>query len=286
MSVDKLQEKIRKTKNPAVLELNLTPELLPPHILSEEGSFHGAYGRFCTELLSGLKGLVPGVRFSWAHFALLNATDLLQEYLAYASQMGYYTILDAPESLSPAAAQQIAAIVQNMPCDGILVSSYLGSDGVKPYVKGMKDSKKALFVVIRTGNKSATELQDLMTGSRLVHMAVADMVNHLGEALPGRSGYNQVAGLAAASSASSLKTLRSKYPKVFFLLDGYDYPNANAKNCSFAFDKLGHGAAACASTSILCAWKEAGTDGKDYVDQAVQAAKRMQTNLTRYIAIL
>ena len=83
-----------------------------------------------------------------------------------------------------------------------------------------------------------------------------------------------------------LKKLRDRYKSLFLLIDGYDYPNANAKNCSFAFDKLGHGAIACADCSITAAWKAAESDGVDYIDCALQAAERMKKNLLRYITVL
>lgn len=285
MSLDKLQEKVRKLKNPSVVDFTVSEDQIPPHVLEEEGDFAKGYERFCRELLTGLRGVVPAVRFSFSFFAMLEQLPLLSLLSAHASELGYYVIVDAPQALSPQMAELAAQKMMAMPCDGVLVSSYIGSDGVKPYVKKLKSSGKALFVVIRTANKSASELQDLMTGSRLVHMAVADMVNHLGEPFPARCGYQQVAGLAGASSASSLKTLRGKYPNVFLLLDGYDYPNANAKNCSTAFDKLGHGAAACAGSSITVAWQTEEVC-EDYVACAVQAAERMKKNITRYITIL
>ena len=102
----------------------------------------------------------------------------------------------------------------------------------------------------------------------------------------GKCGYSQVGALAAASAADSLRSLREKYKRMFLLLDGYDYPNANAKNCRFAFDRLGHGAAACAGISITAAWKEAQTDGTDFVEQSLAAAERMKKNLTRYTTVL
>ena len=94
------------------------------------------------------------------------------------------------------------------------------------------------------------------------------------------------AAVLNASSADSLRNLRTKYPKLFLLLDGYDYPNANAKNCSNGFDKFGHGAAACVSDSVTSAWKQAESDGSDFVTHAVAAAERMKKNLTRYIQVL
>ena len=92
--------------------------------------------------------------------------------------------------------------------------------------------------------------------------------------------------MAAASSADSLRSLRAKYKNIFLLLDGCDYPNANAKNCSFAFDSLGHGAAACAGLSITAAWRDQETTGTEYVSQAVSAAERLKRNLTRYVTVL
>ena len=92
--------------------------------------------------------------------------------------------------------------------------------------------------------------------------------------------------LAAASSAESLRTLRAKYPRLFFLLDGFDYPNANAKNCPQAFDRYGHGAAACGGTAITTAWKKAESDGSDWLEHALAAADRMKKNLNRYITVL
>lgn len=285
MSVEKLQEKIRKTKNPTVLDLTVSQDQIPPHLVEQEGDFPSAYERFCRELLTGLRGTVPAVRLSYAFFAMLDRLPLLPLLADHARALGYYVILDAPEALSPLAAELTAQKMFTMPVDAMLISGFLGSDVVKPYVGKLKGSDKALFVVIRTGNKSAVELQDLMTGSRLVHTAVADMVSHMGSAFMARCGYSQVAGVAAASASGSTKNLRDKYKQVFLLVDGYDYPQANAKSCSTAFDKLGHGAAVCVGAAITAAWQQE-QDASDYVAQAVQGAERTKKNLTRYITVL
>ena len=292
MSVDMLQEKIRKLKNPSVLELGMSVCDLPPHIVEEEGNAAAAYGRFCRELLEGLKGIIPGVRVSFAAFALLGADGMeqLSKTLKAAGDLGYYVCLDAPEVLSPGAAKMTAEAILGKdsayPCDGLVISGYLGSDIIKPFLPYCKEGKKDIFVVARTANKSAPELQDLLAGTRVVHAAAADHVNRYGADTAGKFGYTRVGILAGASSAESLRSLRAKYPKLFLLLDGYDYPNANAKNCSFAFDKFGHGAAACGGTAITCAWKQAESDGRDYLEHAKAAAERMKKNLTRYVSVL
>ena len=291
MSVDILQEKIRKTKNPSVLELNLSASDLPPHICAEEEGKGAAYGRFCRELLTALQGMVPAVRFSFTAFSVLGHDGLyrLSEAMKLAKELGFYVILDAPELLSVNAAKLAAESFLGeeslYPCDGLVIGGYLGSDIIKPFLPYCKKEKKDLFVVTRTANKSASELQDLLAGGRLVHAAAADHVNRYGADTAGKFGYIRVGILAAASAAQSLKDLRAKYPKLFMILDGADYPNANAKNCANAFDKFGHGAVAVVGDAICAAWKQA--EGEiEPVEAARDAALRMKKNLNRYVTIL
>ena len=292
MSIDVLQDKIRKVKNPSAVDLALKISDLPPHLLEEEGSAPAAYGRFCRELLGALKGIVPAVRVGFTAFGLLGPEGLtqLQSVLAFAASQGYYVLLEAPCILSPMMAQATAEAVWGdqalYPCDGLIISAYPGSDTVKPFVPYVKSGKKDLFPVVRTSNKSAPEIQDLLTGTRLVHAAAADLINRFGADNVGKFGYARISVMAGANSAESLRNLRSKYPKLFLLLDDMDYSGCNAKICANAFDKFGHGALVCAGPTLTAAWQQAQSDGQDYLDQAVAAAERMKKNLTRYVTVL
>ncbi len=291
MSVDVLQEKIRKLKSAVMVEFCPVEDDVPAHIMSEAGSLPAAFLRYGKELLAGLRETVPAVRISFSAFALLGAEGLnvLEELLQFARKQGYYVLLDGPEIFSVRTAQLAATLLapdSRFPCDGLVVGSYLGSDGIKPFLPYCKEAKKDLFVVARTANKSAPEIQDLLSGGRVVHAAAADHVNRYGGDTAGKFGYTRVGILAAASSAPSLKDLRGKYPKLFMILDGADYPNANAKNCANGFDKFGHGAIAVVGSSVTAAWKAGESDGSDFVEQAIAAAQRMKKNLNRYITIL
>jgi len=284
MSVDRLQNQIRKLKNPSVVMFSLDKTQIPNKYLEIESDEIKAYCQYAKDLLEALNGIVPAVRFAFGSYALLGAkgVEALSQLLDLAKEQGFYVLLDAPEFYTPKDAELTAnSLFENWKFDGLVVVCYLGSDGIKPFLKNLED--KALFVAARTGNKSASELQDLLTGSRLVHTAAADMIKRLGEGRIGKCGYSQIACFGPATSAESLRTLRSKNPTTFLLIDGFDYSGANAKNCSLAFDTLGHGAVACAGSSIVAAWTE---EEGEAITLAVQAAERMKKNLARYIAIL
>ena len=290
MSIDLLQDRIRKLKNPSMVDLALAASDFPHHLLEEEGSASKAYGRFCRELLGALKGIVPAVRVSFTAFALLDGLSELKDVLREAKDQGYYVALEAPYILSPMMAAATAEAVWGpqalYPCDGLIIGGYAGSDVIKPFLPYVKEGKKDLFPVVRTSNKSAPEIQDLLTGTRLVHAAAADLINRFGADVVDRCGYARVSVVAGASSAQSLSALRSKYPRLFLLLDDMDYSCCNAKICGSAFDKLGHGAVVCAGPTVTSAWKLDQADGTLYLEQAVAAAERMRKNLTRYTTVL
>ncbi len=292
MSVDRLQNKIRKLKSPIILDLMPDGQVIPANILAQEGSELKAYARFAMEVLDGLRELVCGVRFHFASFSVFgnDGMSVLSSLLNYAGKLGYYVLLDAPEALTLQQAVLHAELMMNedsvWSADGFILSQMVGTDAVKPYVSYLEDSEKAVFAIVRTGNRSGPEMQDLITGGRLVHMAQADLINRLAQPHLGRSGFCKLGVVAAATSLDSLQNLRSKYKYLFIIVDGYDYSNANAKNCAAAFDKLGHGAVVCVGSSILGAWKSSINDGDDFVMCAQQAADKVKKNISRYIAIL
>jgi orotidine-5'-phosphate decarboxylase len=290
MSVDRLQEKIRKLKNPTVVEFDFTKEHIPPAFLEADSFFPSVFEIYSKALLDGLKDLVPAVRFSLNRAAVYGAEGIisLKELLRYASKLGYYVLLDAPASMSLADAQLAAdnLFTDEWKFDGLVVTAYIGSDAIRPYVQKLEDTKRSVFVVTRSSNKSCQELQDLLTGSRLVYQAMADVVNRFAQGSTGRSGYGPVASVAAANAPEALRILREKYKYQFLLVEGYDAPNANAKNCANSFDKLGHGAAVCAGTSVTGAWLEDPWVAQEYMQAAQEAVQRMKKNLTRYVTIL
>lgn len=288
MSIDVLQEKIRKLKCPIVLDLSVEAEHIPQALL--ESADEKAMTVYCKALMSGLKGIIPAVRFSFDQFALMGASGLeaLRRLLREAHSLGYYVLLDGPAVNTTWAAKRAATIWEEesgLYCDGLIISSYIGSDVLKPFLPKCRVDK-SLFVIVRSPNKSAAEVQDLMTGTRLVHAAAADIVNRHGESILGKCGYSQIAAVTSATNAASVSGLRSKYNRLFLLVDGLDYPGGNGKNASYGFDRFGHGCAVSVGPAITAAWKEKETDGSDYVQQAVAAAERIRNNMSRYISIL
>lgn len=289
MSIDALQTKMKKRGSALMVDLAVAPDSLPPHFHENYGD--GACLEYCKQLLQCLKGKVPAVRFSLLHFSLLGAQGIagLSELLRLADNLGFYTLLDVYGLTSAEKAQYAADTIwgqgSTLHCDGILTSGYFGTEIIRPFLPYCENEKKDLFIVVKTPGKSSSEIQDLLAGSRTVHMAAADYVNRFAAGSVGKYGFSNVCIGVSAAAGDSVRLLRSKYPKLFMLVDGMDCPGANAKNCSLGFNRLGHGAIVGVGPCVTCAWKESG-DGENFAQEAAAAAERAQKKIDRYVSIL
>ena len=166
MSIDALQAKIRKLKNPSMIGLDPTVELLPPHLLEEAYRTHGqslealaaAYEIFCGEILQALQGLVPAVKVQSYCFDALGSCGIaaMQRLLRQAQRLGFYVMMDANYSSVGHISQLYAAAVfgglrtpdgaclQPYACDGLSINPYLGSDSVKAFLPYCKQQGKNL----------------------------------------------------------------------------------------------------------------------------------------------
>ena len=303
MSIDVLQERIRSFKNPSMVALCPAVNDLPMCIKEDVKRSCGstlkaaaeAYRRFGIGILDALSDVVPAVSVVSGCYAALGAEGVaaMQDTLEYAAQKGYYVLLDLMREDLGSTAESIAAAcfgkiqVGEMaytpyPCDGVLMNGYLGTDSVAPFV-GYCQFGKNVFIVARSSNRSAKEVQDLISGDRVIHQVMADLAMRWSTGLFSPGGYSQIGIAVGATNPYVLQTLREKYDRLFFLVPGFGAQGASAREASLAFDMLGRGACVIAGRSILNAHRQTGLSGETYRQDARDAAIRMRDELNAAI---
>ena len=310
MSMDVLQEKIRRKKNPTVAGLDPKLEYIPQHLIDEAFAKYGptlegaaeAYRLFSRGLIDALWDVVPAVKPQSAYYEVLGSAGIrvLEEIVAYAKEKGLYVIMDAKRgdigSTCEAYAQAYLGGVQvgentiaPFDADSVTVNGYLGTDALKPFTALCKERDKSIFLLVKTSNPSSRELQDLIAGDRVVHTVVADLAVRLTdkEQLVGTAGWSAIGAVVGATHPEDLKNLREKYPQIFFLVPGYGAQGGKAKDVQYAFDRFGHGAIVNSSRGIMCAWKKTEDgSGKDYQEAARAEAVRMRDDILQFVEIL
>lgn len=308
MSIDVLQAKIRKLKTPIMVGLDPVPELIPQDLLDaafrEKGNdlngLANAYVRFCFDILEALKGLVPAVKVQSACFEALGHAGVaaMEEVLACAGRLKYYVLLETMRTdvghIAEISAKSIFGGVRvgeqsflPYPCDGIVLNGYLGSDGIRPYLPWLQgENPKNLFIVVKSSNRSSAEVQDLISGDRIIHTAMADLTLRWSTDLFGKCGYGEVGAVVGGLAPRAIQNLRKRYDTLFFLVPGYGAQGGVAKHAGYAFDRFGHGAIVSASRSILGAWRLEENAGLDHRSAAVAAVEKMKRQLETYVTVL
>ena len=163
--------------------------------------------------------------------------------------------------------------------DMLTVNGYLGSDGVNPLLPICDEQDKGIFVLVKTSNPSSGELQDQKIGDKSIYETMGAMCEQWGSQTENNYGYSRVGAVVGATYPEQLAEMRQKMPHTFFLVPGYGAQGGGANDVAGAFDKNGLGAIVNSSRAILTAWKKAGTDGKDFAEQARKAALAMKEDI-------
>lgn len=94
--------------------------------------------------------------------------------------------------------------------DAVTINPYMGSDSIKPFIK---NPEKGVFILCRTSNPSASELQELKVEENSLYEKVAKLAVEL--------NINDNIGLVVGATApSEIRKIRKIAPKLPFLIPG------------------------------------------------------------------
>ncbi len=226
--------------------------------------------------------------------------DALARTLKLASDAGLVTIADAKRgdigSTSEAYAQGFfggldveGETLKGLDADSLTINPYLGTDGVRPFLDACDARGRGVFVLVRTSNPSASEIQDLVVRGdndkpdARVFERVAGLVSGWGEGRVGEEGWSSVGAVAGATTPEALSEVRGLLPKSILLVPGYGAQGGGAEDVVGAFDAKGEGAVVNASRSIVFAKRDAATLA-ELASAAGEAAKMMRDAIGEALA--
>lgn len=209
----------------------------------------------------------------------------LAEVVAEARAAGLLVIADAKRGdLDISAAAYAQAFLGSTPtpfgdveglgADALTVNPLLGRDSLEPFVRAARARGGGLFVLTRTSNPGANDIQELgLAGGGSVSESIARIVAELGAAGVGQAGLSDIGAVVGATAPARLERLRELLPHAVFLLPGVGAQGGRVQDLAPAF---GPGPAAgliSASRGIVFAHER---DGGDPEDSARREAARLR----------
>lgn len=160
-----------------------------------------------------------------------DGRQALQEVVGYARQAGLLVIADGKRGDVPHSAEAYSQSlfdgvdtpwghVPGLGADAVTVNPLLGRDSIEPYLEASDAGGKGVFLLVRTSNAGAADIQDLACGSGPLHEELARLTAKVGERLIDENGLSGVGAVVGATAPKRLARLRELMPNTIFLVPG------------------------------------------------------------------
>lgn len=319
--INKLVNKIRKTEAPIVVGLDPTMKFVPEHIQKKAFAEYGetlkgaaeAIWQYNKAIIDNIYDLVPAVKPQIAMYEQFGIEGLIafQKTVEYCKQKDLVVIGDIKRGDIGSTSEAYAVghlgqvKVGNTMCRGfdedfVTVNPYLGSDGVKPFIKVCQEEKKGIFVLVKTSNPSSGELQDKLVraetpgndtvkadgADRPIYEIVGGQVAAWGAECMGDS-YSYVGAVVGATYPEQGKVLRAIMPKAFILVPGYGAQGGKGADLVHFFNEDGLGAIVNSSRGIIAAYQQeqyAQYGAENFADASRAAVIAMKEDIAQALA--
>ena len=274
---DRLCAAIDAKGSAVVVGLDPRPDSLPPYLLADCRAALGettqavaeALWRFNRGIIDAVHDVVPAVKPQLAFYERYGVAGVraYARTAQYAKEAGLLVIADGKRNDIGSTASAYAEAFLGAPpvfdqpgagdftADALTVNPFLGRDGIQPFVDCARQQGRGVFVLVKTSNPSAGDLQDLQVNGEPLYEYLGRLVESWGENSRGRGGYSSVGAVVGATWPEQAARLRALMPHTLFLVPGYGAQGATAADVAPCFDANGHGALINASRSIIFAWR-------------------------------
>jgi orotidine-5'-phosphate decarboxylase len=151
--------------------------------------------------------------------------------------------------------------VAGLGADALTVNPLLGADSLAPLMSCAREHAAGLFVLVRTSNPGAADVQDLaLAGGGSVSDRLAAIVTELGSGGVGESGLADVGAVVGATAPERIGALRERMPHAIFLLPGVGAQGGAVEDLAPAFAPGPAGGLIAVSRAIVDAWECTGGD--------------------------
>lgn len=277
--INQLVSRIKETGAPIVVGLDPMMKFVPEHIQKKAFAEYGetlegaaeAIWQYNKGIVDCIYDLIPAVKPQIAMYEQFGIPGLVafKKTVDYCKEKGLVVIGDIKRgdigSTSEAYAVGHLGRVQvgsnsyyGFDEDFVTVNPYLGSDGVKPFIKICQEEKKGIFVLVKTSNPSSGEFQDRKLSDadeRALYEVVGEQVTKWGSELMGDS-YSYVGAVVGATYPEQGKLLRKVMPKAYILVPGYGAQGGKGADLVHFFNEDGLGAIVNSSRGIIAAYQQ------------------------------
>ena len=233
MIVDRLYEVV-KEKGFVCVGLDSHLDYIPNYIKEKHEKISDIIFEYNKTIIDATSDIVAIYKPQIAYYEANGLEGLIayQRTLRYLKEKGLLSIGDVKRGDIASTAKEYAKahFKGEFEADFITLNPYMGMDSITPYLDYLKTGEKGVFVLLRTSNEGAKDIECLDYNGEALYFKVGDELKKFADELTSECGYSPLGFVVGATHSEEARKIRERYKNIFFLLPGYGAQGAKAED--------------------------------------------------------
>ena len=233
MIVDRLYDAV-KEKGFVCVGLDSHLDYIPNYIKQKHEKLSDVIFEYNKTIIDATSDIVAIYKPQIAYYEANGLEGLIayQRTLRYLKEKGLLSIGDVKRGDIASTAKEYAKahFKGEFEADFITLNPYMGIDSITPYLDYLKTGEKGVFVLLRTSNEGAKDIECLDYNGEALYFKVGDELKKFADELTSECGYSPLGFVVGATHSEEAKKIRERYKNIFFLLPGYGAQGAKAED--------------------------------------------------------
>jgi len=285
MIIDRLYKETIE-KGPICVGLDTTLKYLPKYLLSKDWSDGEKIVEFNKKIIDATEDLAATYKVQIACYEALGL-DGLKAYsktVSYARNKGKIVIGDVKRGDISSTGDQYAKghFTGDFEVDIMTINAYMGEDAVAPYYPYLKNHNKGIFILQRTSNPSAVDLQNLVVNGQSVYQIIGDKIEKWGKPFISESGFSAIGAVVGLTRPEEFEAIQVQCPHTFFLVPGYGAQGGTGQDIAKILKKS-RCAVVNSSRGLITAHQKAGCEDEGFAEHVRKATIAMKEDILKWL---
>ena len=289
MIIDRLYEEVQKKGNVCV-GLDTSLDYIPSNIIDRNKSIEDMIFEFNRRMVDSTIDIVPVYKVQIAFYECYGIEGMLayKRTLEYIRNKNALVIADIKRGdiSSTASMYAKAHFDGDFESDFITLNPYMGLDSITPYLPYVDNKNKGLFILLRTSNEGAKDIQYLnIDNGQKVYNYVGDKLKEISSKHMGRCGYSSIGVVVGGTHLEEADEIRNRFDNMFFLIPGYGAQGGKGKDVTH-YLKYGNGGIVNSSRGIITAYKKYEDGVEKFEEYTRKAVLNMKEDISSESRVL
>lgn len=281
MIIDKLYEKVEE-KGPICVGLDTDISFVPDFMKKKYTNISDMIFNFNKTVIDNTKDYTAIYKPQLAYYEALGLEGMKAYKMttSYLRENNLLIIADCKRGdiANTASMYAKAHFSGDFEADFITINPYMGFDTIEPFLEYIESGKKGIFVLLRTSNKGAKDIEYIKSDGKFVYDHIGDFLKKLAEKYIGKCGYSPIGMVTGGTYREEALEIRENYPNNFFLIPGYGAQGATGDDVQLYLKNQNGGVVNSSRGIIKNHIKENNTD-ENFGESFTRAVIKMRSDL-------